>query len=162
MSSKEVRDQIRLAFPATEYSGPITNCDCDECTHLREELGHKSWDQVSAAFLDLTCSPVLLTQEAFAAFLPAYMLRALDDLSRQSVVLEFTVYSLCPGIPEAGDEQAESNSERQLRRLLDRAWLMDRNQIQAIRSFLEFVQQNARAAEWFRPFIAGGLERVWL
>ena len=80
MDAQKVRNQIREAFPATQFDGPITSCDCEECTHIREELRHTRWDEISTAFLDLTCSPTLLTPEAFHAFLPAYLLRALDDL----------------------------------------------------------------------------------
>jgi len=92
MTDQQLRDQIREAFPAARFDGSITSCDCDECTAIRRELGHKRWDEISTAFLDSTCSPTLLTPEAFHAFLPAYLLRALDDLSRHAIVLEFTVY----------------------------------------------------------------------
>jgi hypothetical protein len=91
MTAPELRDQIRQAFPATPFDRPITICDCDECMDFRMELPHKRWDEISTAFLDFTCSPVLPTPEAFTAFLPAYLLRALDDLSQGIVVTEFTV-----------------------------------------------------------------------
>src|ERR1700730_2045732 len=107
MTAQQLRDQIRLAFPATQFYGPITSCDCEECTDIREELRHKRWDEISIAFLDRTCSPTLLTPEAFNAFLPAYLLRALDDLSEYSVVVEFTVYSLCPNDPDEDAEQED-------------------------------------------------------
>src|ERR1700733_9291914 len=100
-----IRDQIRGAFPSMEYHGPITSCDCDECKEIREALWHKRWDEVPTSLIDLTCSPTLLTPEAFRAFLPAYMLRALDNLMDERVVLEFTVYSLCPD-PEPDNEIA--------------------------------------------------------
>jgi hypothetical protein len=146
MAAQELRDQIREAFPATQFYGPVTSCDCEECTHIREELRHKRWDEISTTFLDFTSSPTLLTPEAFNAFLPAYLLRALDDLDRHS---EFTVYCLCP------------DNEDGVSHLLQRARLMNPVQIQAIRAFLVFVQENAGDAEWFRPFITGALEKVW-
>jgi hypothetical protein len=62
-----IRKKIRAAFPSTQYYGPITACDCDECKGIREQLSHKRWDEISMAFLDLTCSPTLLTPEAFQA-----------------------------------------------------------------------------------------------
>jgi hypothetical protein len=153
MSAQQVKDQIREAFPATRFDGPITACDCEECTHIREELRHKRWDEISTGFLDSTCSPMLLTPEAFRAFLPAYLLRALDDLSWHSVVVHFTVHSLCPD---------RSNQNGQGERLSQRARLMDSSQTEAIREFLLFVQENAGDAEWLRPFITGALEEVWL
>lgn len=168
MTNQELRDQIRLAFPATQFDGPITPCECAECTDLRKELRHKRWDEISAAFLDFTCSPTLLTPEAFQAFLPAYLHRALDhlsgdspdDLGFDSVVVEFTVYCLCPS-PPAKAQEATVSRDDQVSRLLERARLMSPAQIQAIRAFLVLVQENARNAEWYRPFIASALERVW-
>src|SRR6266478_7834358 len=50
MAAQELRDQIREAFPATQFYGPITSCDCEECTHIREELRHKRWDEISTTF----------------------------------------------------------------------------------------------------------------
>src|SRR6266436_3269447 len=155
MAGQELREQIRLAFPATLFYGPITSCDCEECKDIQQELRHKRWDEIPAEFLDLTCSPMLLTPEAFNAFLPAYILRALDDLSRHAVVVEFTVYSLCPGDPQ---EDGPEVGARRVSDLLERARLMSAAQIQAIRAFLVFIQENASDAEWFRPFITIALE----
>jgi hypothetical protein len=69
------------------FHGQITACDCEECTEIREALQGKRWDEIPAAFVDLTCSPALLTTEAGGAFLPAYLFRGLDDLERRTVVL---------------------------------------------------------------------------
>jgi len=93
---EQLREQIPEAFPPARFHGSITTCDCEECLDLRKALSGQRWDEVPTAFLDFTCSPALLDAEAFQAFLPAYMLRGLDDLKRERVVLEFTVYSLCP------------------------------------------------------------------
>jgi hypothetical protein len=160
MTAQHLRDQIRQAFPATPFDGPITICDCDECTDFRKEFRHKRWDEISNAFLDFTCSPVLLTPEAFTAFLPAYMLRALDDLSPQAVVAELTIYSLCPNYLEENGEESSSN-EYKMNRLLQSAELMAPEQIQAIREFLVFMQENAGDGHVFRPIITSALERVW-
>lgn len=160
MTAQELRDQIRQAFPAAPFDGSITICDCDECTHLRKELTHKRWDEISNAFLDLTCSPVLLTPEAFNAFLPAYMLRALDDLSPFAVVAEFTVYSLCPNYPEENGEEGSSN-EYKVKELIKCASLLNSSQIQAIRAFLVFVNENSGEGEDFQPIITSALETIW-
>jgi hypothetical protein len=68
MDAEQLRSQIRQAFPVSEFYGPITSCDCEECTEIRDVLRHKKWDRISAAFLDYICSPMLLTPEAFQAF----------------------------------------------------------------------------------------------
>jgi len=159
--AQRLRDQIREAFPATQFYGPITSCDCEECAHIREELRHKRWDEISPAFVDFTCSPALLTPEAFNAFLPAYLLRALDDLPEHCAVVEFTVYSLCPNQPEENGQDERRDYEDGVNRLLQNARLMSPPQIQAIRGFLSFVQENAGNAEWLRPFIIDALKKVW-
>jgi hypothetical protein len=71
MSVQGLKDQIRQAFPAREYFGQITSCDCEECAEIREELRNKRWNEVPNEFLDRTCSPALLTPEASNVFLPA-------------------------------------------------------------------------------------------
>jgi hypothetical protein len=153
-----IRDQIRGAFPSTQYHGPITACDWDECKEIREALWHKRWDEVPTSLIDLACSPTLLTPEAFRAFLPAYMLRALDNLMDERVVLEFTVYSLCPD-PEPDNEIAR---EVKVTRLGERAKLMTPAQVEAIRSFLAFVAATAENREWFRPIVGAALDSIWL
>jgi hypothetical protein len=152
-----LRDQIRTAFPATKYYGSITTCDCDECKEIREDLRDKRWDEVPNTFIDFNSSPVSLTPEAFQAFLPAYMLRGLDDLIGERMVLEFTVYSLCPD-REPDDEIADQKK---------RTWLsMRRNvmtseQLQAIRNFLTFVTANAKDRESWRPIVDKAFETIW-
>ncbi|HWY48036.1 MAG TPA: DUF6714 family protein [Bryobacteraceae bacterium] len=152
-----VRNEIRATFPSKQYYGPITACDCDESKEIREELWHKRWDEIPTAFLDLTCSPTLLTPEAFQAFVPAYMLRGLDDLIGDRVVLEFTVYSLCP------DAEPDKDTAKQVKetRLRARAKMMSPAQVQAIRSFLTFVAANAENRELLRPMVGAALDSIW-
>jgi hypothetical protein len=149
----QLREQIRQAFPATPYFGPITPCDCEECRGIREGLRHKRWDELSTAFLDNTCSPVLLGPEAFAVFLPAYMMRGLDDYG--STVLELTIYSICPGDLDGEDP------DHGVHRLLKRVRLMQPAQIQAVRAFLKFVEKQWDDPEWYGPYFANALEKVW-
>lgn len=158
MTAQEVRDQIRQAFSAAPFDGPTTPYDSytkGEYAYFQEELQHKRWDEVSTTFLDSTDGPVLLTPEAFHAFLPAYLLRALDNLSPHSQVAELTVYTLCPIEGDDLIHQLSVNS------LLERARLMSPAQIQAIRAFLLFVQENISDREWFRSSIKTALEAIW-
>jgi len=161
MDARQLRNQIRVAFPAVPFYGLVTSCDCEECAEIRDGLLHKRWDEISPAFIDRTCSPTLLTPEAFSAFVPAYLLRALDDLREFSVVVEFTVYSLCPNEPDEDDPEPDITREKEVSHCLERARLMNAAQTQAIRNFLLFVQENAGYAKWFRPFVARTLEKVW-
>jgi len=82
-------------------------------------------------------------------------------LNRHSVVIEFTVYSLCPNGPEENSKETHVAGEDGMNRLLERAQLMNPDQIQAIRAFLVFVLENAGDAEWLRPFLTRALEQVW-
>jgi hypothetical protein len=150
VGADELRGQIRDAFPAETFGGAITECDCEECLDIRAGLRNKRWDEIPAAFLDFTCSPTLLEAEAYRAFLPAYMLRALDNLSEDSVVTEFTVYSLCPH---------ENHYKGPW--LQERVRLMNPYQIEAIRAFLLFAQEHSEEGDWFRPMVARALEEVW-
>jgi hypothetical protein len=152
---EEVLNEIRAAFPAKPFFGTVTSCDCEECDAISEGLRHRSWDEVPGAFLDLTCSPVLLTPAAFQAFLPAYMLRGLDDLAGESNVLEFTVYCLSPYSP--GEDTSEYTHER-IRACLA---LMSAEQILAICRFLLFVAGHARGADWLQDFIHPALVSIW-
>lgn len=155
-----LRDQIREAFPPTPFYGPITACSCDECKTIRESLRHQQWDQVPREFIEFTCSPVLLEPEAFSAFLPAYLLRALDDLVGDNVVLELTVYSLCTDLPDEDDFAPHEDSHPD-ELLLERAALMSPAQIAAIRAFLLFVVDHAARGDWFQQFVNPALESVW-
>jgi hypothetical protein len=148
-----LREQIRSAFPPAPFYGPVTDCNCAECADIATELQRQRWDDVPAKFIDFTCSPVLLGPAAFQAFLPAYLLRALDDLSQHSVVVEFTVYCLCPDV---GDETEVDRDFQQakLNLLRERAAKMTPAQTEAIRSFLKFVKDNAGDGEWLGRFIS--------
>jgi hypothetical protein len=162
MDLPELRNQIREAFPAEPFHGLVTLCDCEECTHMRNELGAKRWDEISTKFLDFTCSPTLLTVDAKRAFLPAYLLRALDDLNVRAVVVEFTVYSISPGDSDwDGESLEEFRGEDDVACLREFAGGMSAEQIQAVRAFLLYVRENAGSGEWFAPFIDSGLEKVW-
>jgi hypothetical protein len=115
MDAEELRNQIRQAFPATPFDGPTTPYDSytkEEYAYFQEELQHRRWDEVSTAFLDATGDAVLLTPEAFHAFLPAYLFR---NLSPHSQVAELTVYTLCQ------IEGEDLIHQRSVNRLLERA-----------------------------------------
>jgi len=154
---EQLREEIRQAFPPSVFEGPATDCKCEECAEISNTLAHKRWDEVPHSFLDFTCSPTLFTPQAFAAFLPAYLLRALDDLEGSTVVLEFTTYSLSPYDSDGDVEQQKRNIER----LLMRARVMTAAQISAVRDFLRFVSLNAKDADWFQPFVQTALDEGW-
>jgi hypothetical protein len=99
-----VAQRIGEAFPPSPYKGEVTTCRCAECNQIKRDFRRKSWDQVPTEVIDYTESPTLFHEiEAVHAFLPAFLLRALDDLDEKTTVLEMTLYSITPHTKE--DEQ---------------------------------------------------------
>ena len=69
----------------------------DDSFELAEKLKGKAWTSVPAEFIDLHHGDLpLLTPGAFAAFVPAWINRALDDLDDENEVRDFTVYCFSP------------------------------------------------------------------
>jgi hypothetical protein len=63
----------------------------------------KRWDQLSPEVLfHGSIALPLLELDALVAFLPAWLLRSKQTFSPDSIVLEFTLYFLCPGSPDEG------------------------------------------------------------
>lgn len=153
-----VREQILCAFPPVTFDGCVTECNCEECFDLREALSHKRWDEVPVDFIDFTVCPALLTPESCQAFVPAYMLRGLDHLNGETNVLEFTVYRLCPSLPEPDNESQAQHQDQFLKTL---AGLMSPDQVEAIRSFLLFAATNAENCEWLQNFVDPALQNIW-
>jgi hypothetical protein len=130
---------------------------------IGDALQRRSWNEIPPEFIDLTCSPTLLEAEAFKSFLPAYLMRALDDLAGDNVVLEFTVYSLCPAMLEDDDSAAASSHAMPSgdTLLIERAGLMSQTQVAVIRGSLSFVMEHSARGGWFRPCVSASLETVW-
>ena len=68
---QKLRNAIRSAFPPGRFLGEATECDCDECRYIADELRDRQWDELTNDFLDFTCGPTpLLSPMAFHTFLP--------------------------------------------------------------------------------------------
>ena len=96
-----LRSRIRAAFPDSTFNGPITGVDglmneeLDEQRALYAALRDKKWSEVPTAVIDNNPDGVvLLTDEAFAAFLPAWLDRALTH----EKVRELMVYVFSPDV----------------------------------------------------------------
>jgi hypothetical protein len=129
-----VRARIRDAFPDFVYSGPITPADgrtgedYDEPEALYNELHGKSWLQISAPFLHGNAHGlVLLTVEAFNAYLPAWLLEGLTDPE----VGEIMVYTFCPE-----DGKDRHRMDRRLER-------MNSGQKEALSAFLTLYYKTS-------------------
>jgi hypothetical protein len=96
-----LRESIRREFPAEQYRGKITpvddnleDPDLDEEKALYDALTGKAWTELSAQLI--TQQPdgyLLLTDDAFPAFLPAWLMHSLEPLNDDNEVREFVVYS---------------------------------------------------------------------
>ena len=151
---QKLRNAIRSAFPPGRFLGEATECDCDECRYIADELRDRQWDELTNDFLDFTCGPTpLLSPVAFHTFLPAYMQRALDrPIDDDNNVAEWTTYSLSP---IALDERARKGN---MSDLVSRVSLMTPEQILVIRDFLKYVGNNS---ERLRDAAEQALRLVW-
>jgi hypothetical protein len=101
-----LRESIRRAFPAETYVGNVTQYDDELSSELREDqaildeeqdlfraLKGRKWTEVPKELLEnLPSGYGLLSGEAFVAFLPAWLSRALDDMDVENEVRNFLVY----------------------------------------------------------------------
>jgi hypothetical protein len=96
-----LRESIRRAFPAEPYSGKITISDdylADPEMRAEKELhdalqGRRWTDVPSHLFRRAEDTYGILTEEAYPAFLAAWLMYSLEDMDEGNEVREFLVYS---------------------------------------------------------------------
>ena len=102
-----LREAILRSFPAREHKGKITEVDGEWLPELTEEneilddekflyeaVNGRLWTQVSKMYLQSAPDGfVLLSDEAFAAFLPAWLILSLENMDGENEVREFLIYS---------------------------------------------------------------------
>jgi hypothetical protein len=138
------------AFPPQPFHGVVsTHDECDEGIALRRELTGKQWDEVPAEFVDQNSGSLpLLESDALVAFLPAWLLRAIEDFNPASLVLEFTLYFLSPGSEDDGwNENA----------IAKRVGLFNDAQKTLIAEFLQDIALNKELAI-YHPYAEHGLK----
>jgi hypothetical protein len=129
----------------------ITSHRCEECSELRDAFSRLKWDQVPTAVIDENFGQLsLFTPEAYRYFLPAYLLRCLDNLDPESMVCEFVIYSLTPD--SANEETRQWAAERHQ--------LFDQKQQAAIVEFLDLIQSSDEF-KTFHDEVAKALRVVW-
>ena len=71
---------LHAAFPERPVSGVIAPHDCDECNALRKQLEGSTWSSLPSAFISANEGALpLLSQEAYVAFLPAWLRQAVQE-----------------------------------------------------------------------------------
>jgi hypothetical protein len=84
---------------------------------VRANLGSLRWiDILPPAVEKHFGSLPLLTDDAYQALLPAFLFGALDDISRENKVLEWTLYALC-GAYEEDEATTEASDVAQRKRI---------------------------------------------
>ena len=102
---------------------------------MRRELPGKRWDEVPSAFVyDNSLSLALLEERALVAFLPAWLLCSVEKFNDDNLVLEFTVYFLCPG------SWGEDSNEERLAKLVEP---FDTAQRTLVGDFLQAILQRS-------------------
>jgi hypothetical protein len=82
MDARALEAQIRKAFPERRVSGPIALGSYDDCEALRLMLENATWIEIPAEFVTAHDGSLpLLTDDAYRAFLPAWLLQAAREPS---------------------------------------------------------------------------------
>jgi hypothetical protein len=124
-----LRDTIKMAFPDVTFAEPITGVDglpneeLDEEQALYGALRGKKWSQVPLSVV--AANPdgvVLLTDEAFAAFLPAW----LNYATTHTKIQELMVYVFSPVV------------QKSMEMMDRRIGLLSAPQKEALRAFLSY------------------------
>ena len=159
-----LRDAIRRSFPVVLYVGKITNCDGAWLPELTEEnaihdddkfvyeaLKGRTWPDIPKQFLrNEPDGFVLLTDEAFVAYLAAWLMCALDDMDGENNVREFLIYAMSP----SHDQQRDITPVK-IRRLK----LLNSEQRATIRSLLTEFAERERSS-FIRRFATNAVELI--
>jgi hypothetical protein len=141
----ELREVIQRSFPAEIYDGVITHYDdklddpeFDEEKELYEVLKGTRWTDVPQQLLDNKPDGyVRLADEAFAAFIAAWLTRSLENIDGKNEVRDFVVYAFSPKhdlVPDTTEF------------ILQRMRALTPNQRNALRSLLkEFAESDPSA-----------------
>jgi hypothetical protein len=143
-----LRHAIATAFPsAVLFQGAVTPADdeqwaeeIDEDLDLRDNLKGRAWKDVPDEIIDRNAGGLpLLTPAAFAAFLPAWLMRSLDRLDDENEVRELTVYQFCRSGSPSLAQPAQSYLEAyQLTRFKE----LSAAQLIVVREFLSLVSTH--------------------
>ncbi len=156
-----LRDSVPRVFPSFVYQGAVTRFDgewlpelteenaiLDDDKFLYEELLGRQWTEVPRDVVHaIPALFVLLTHEALVAFLPAWIMGALEAINGKNEVREYFIYAFSPS-QETSLKEFELGMLRALnadQRPLVRSLLMEFAQ----REESEYVRGQASAAVKF-------------
>jgi hypothetical protein len=130
---------------------------CEECQQLSADLAGVEWTAMPDALIEDNPSGLaLLSPEAYAYFLPGYILYALDHFSSQSLPAEMTVYSLAYNEP-ANEDMADWQRAR--------LKFITGDQLAVLQRFLQLVEADPDFGDYVgREEVAAArlrLEQFW-
>ena len=143
-----IRAAVLAAFDGVKQppEADIAPHDCEECAELRAAFAHTDWRTMSTLVEEYPTGLSLLSSEAYAYFLGAYLLYALDHFTPDALPAEMLVYNLAPeGSPS--DEHEEWHREK-LRH-------MTREQMAVVERFLDLVEADAEFGEYVGDLSVG-------
>jgi hypothetical protein len=106
----ELAESVRRSFPAVRYLGKVTSHDGEWLPALTEEnaileddralyegLSGRTWTEIPPRLInDVPDGLPLLTDEAFVAFVPAWLARSLENIDGENEVRNFIVFTFSP------------------------------------------------------------------
>jgi hypothetical protein len=144
---RTLRESILKAFPAKKYEGNITRYDdkvddpeLDDEKELYEALVGRTWAEVPKHLLrNQPDGYELLTDEAFAVFLPAWLMSALENVDGENEVRNFVVYAFSPK-----HDMTPDTTEFTLRRLRGLSLTQRVTLVSVLREFAEHERNSYR------------------
>jgi hypothetical protein len=142
-TSRAARDAVKRrlleGFSATPYPGDehlvaVQDGTDPECREIESAFKGKDWRDVSVEMVrDHKDALPLFTPAAFRYYLPAYMIGCVESPREVDVALDSVLFNLTP---------PKKHSGWQWDRFWARAQQFDEHEREAIRSFLELMEQD--------------------
>jgi hypothetical protein len=145
---EKTRTQIIEAFAPAERPSKkhIATHECEECGELRETFADLEWNSIPAEIIDSNFGQLpLFSARAYHYFLPAYILRCLDEFDSSNMVCEFTIYSLSPSLSTQEDRKWFSERQRQF----------TETQRGAITAFLKLIKATEEFVDFHKDIEVG-------
>ena len=163
-SISELIESMRRSFPAMRYTGKVTPHDGEWLPELTEDtaileddkllydgLNGRRWTEISDQLLEAVPDGLpLLTDEAFVAFLAAWLIRSLENIHGENEIRHFVVYTFSPR-PDMVPDMTWF--------IIKRIRALNREQRSTVRSILAKFAQNEHST-FIRAHAAKAIELV--
>ena len=128
-----------LSRGITPADGEAWAEEIDDDLDLRDKLSNRAWNEVTAEIIGMQAADLpLFTPEAYAAFLPAWLMHSLENLSGDNEVRDFTVYEFCRHDPHPALQEHQRI----------RHALLNAEQRKGVVDFLVLVSNRERDQFW--------------